>query len=76
MIGRLEDLRRFQISDGVALAHDLRRRLEEIAPESDAGNSFAFLLVDGLFGTKKRWRMRFRKGWARSRWSEARRATA
>ena len=50
VVGRLDDLRQFQISDGVALAHHLRRRLEEIAPESDARNTFAFLLVDGLFG--------------------------
>ena len=50
VIGRLDDLRQFQISDGVAKAHDLRRRLGEIAPQSDGGNSFAFLLVDGLSG--------------------------
>ncbi len=50
VIGRLGDLRRFQISDGVAFAHDLRRRLSEIAPGCDGRNSFAFLLVDGLFG--------------------------
>ena len=49
-IGRLEELRRFRISDGVAFAQDLRRRLEEAAPEGAAGSSFAFLLVDGLSG--------------------------
>jgi hypothetical protein len=48
--GRLDDLRQFQISDGVAFAGDLRRRLGEVAPESDGRNTFAFLLVDGLFG--------------------------
>jgi hypothetical protein len=49
-VGRLDDLGRLQISDGVAFARDLRRRLEDAAPESDGTNSFAFLLVDGLFG--------------------------
>ena len=48
--GRLDDLRRFQIPDGVAFARDLRRRLGELAPESDGGNSFGLLLVDGLSG--------------------------
>jgi hypothetical protein len=50
VVGRLDDLRQFQISDGVAFVHDLRRELQEKAPESDGRNSFAFLLVDGLFG--------------------------
>jgi hypothetical protein len=49
-VGHLEDLRRFRISDGVAFAQDLRRRLEESARDGEAGNSFAFLLVDGLSG--------------------------
>ena len=49
-IGHLEELRRFQIADGVAFARDQRRRLEEVAPEGDAQNTFAFLLVDGLSG--------------------------
>ena len=49
-IGHLEDLRRFRISDGVALSRDLRRRLEAAAPEDAARNSFALLLVDGLSG--------------------------
>ena len=49
-IGHLDDLRRFQIPDGVAFAQDLRRRLLEGAPDGEAGNSFAFLLVDGLSG--------------------------
>ena len=49
-IGHLDDLRRFQIPDGVAFAQDLRRRLLEGAPGGEAGNSFAFLLVDGLSG--------------------------
>ncbi len=49
-IGHLEDLRGFRLSDGVAFAQDLRRRLEEGARDNEAGNSFAFLLVDGLSG--------------------------
>jgi hypothetical protein len=49
-VGRLEDLRRFRISDGVAFAQDLRRGLEEAVPAQAGWNSFAFLLVDGLSG--------------------------
>jgi len=49
-IGCLEDLRRFQIPDGVAFAQDLRRKLEEGASGEAGGNTFAFLLVDGLSG--------------------------
>jgi hypothetical protein len=48
-IGHLEDLRRFRISDGVAFARDLRLKAQEAASEG-AGDSFAFLLVDGLSG--------------------------
>lgn len=47
--GRLEGLSSFRQQDGVALAQDLRRRLRELAP-GDGLNTFAFLLVDGLFG--------------------------
>ena len=39
-----------QPPEGVAFASGLRRRLEDEAPQADAHNSFAFLLVDGLFG--------------------------
>jgi hypothetical protein len=49
-VGRLQDLRRFRIDDGVAFAQDLRRRLGDAAPGGDARNTFAFLLVDGLSG--------------------------
>jgi len=49
-IGHLEELRRFQIADGVTFAQELRRSLEKAGPESTASNSFAFLLVDGLTG--------------------------
>ena len=47
--GRLEDLSHFRREDGTALAQDLRRRLAALAP-GDGLNTFAFLLVDGLFG--------------------------
>jgi hypothetical protein len=47
-VGRLEDLRSFQIADGVALARRLRRDLGQAAP--GAGETFAFMLVDGLSG--------------------------
>jgi len=48
-VGLLEGLSGFRQQDGVALAQDLRRRLRAPAP-SDGLNTFAFLLVDGLFG--------------------------
>jgi hypothetical protein len=49
-IGHLEELRGFQISDGVEFARDLRGRLAEAAADGTARNSFGFLLVDGLSG--------------------------
>ena len=49
-VGRLDELQRFQSSDGVALAHDVRRRLDGIVPDDDGRHEFALLLVDGLFG--------------------------
>jgi hypothetical protein len=48
--GHLDDLGTFDRSRGVAFARELRRRLEDEAPQADAHNTFAFLLVDGLFG--------------------------
>jgi len=47
--GVLEGLGDFRQQDGVALAQDLRRRLRALAP-GDGLSTFAFLLVDGLFG--------------------------
>ena len=49
VVGVLEGLSDFRQQDGVALAQDLRRRLRALAP-GDGLNTFAFLLVDGLFG--------------------------
>ena len=49
VVGVLEGLIDFRQQDGVALAQDLRRRLRALAP-GDGLNTFAFLLVDGLFG--------------------------
>ena len=50
VVGHLDDLRGFSIAEGVAFARGLRRRLEDEAQQADAHNTFAFLLVDGLFG--------------------------
>ena len=50
VVGHLDDLATFSRAEGVAFARDLRRRLEDRAPQADAHNTFAFLLVDGLFG--------------------------
>ncbi len=49
VVGVLEGLSDFRRQDGVALAQDLRRRLRALAP-GDGLSTFAFLLVDGLFG--------------------------
>ena len=50
VVGHLDHLQEFSIPEGVAFASGQRRRLEAEAPQADAHNSFAFLLVDGLFG--------------------------
>ena len=50
VIGHLDDLKGFDIPEGVAFARGLRRRLEDGASQADAHNTFALLLVDGLFG--------------------------
>lgn len=49
VIGRLEGLDSFRSPDGVAVAQDLRRRLGDLVGDG-TWNTFAFLLVDGLFG--------------------------
>lgn len=46
--GLLEHLSEFDIAQGNVFAQDLLQRLESRAPEADADNSFAFLLIDGL----------------------------
>jgi hypothetical protein len=46
--GRLDELQQFSIARGQAFAHSLLQRLEARAPSADAGNSFGFLLIDGL----------------------------
>jgi hypothetical protein len=50
VVGRLDDLSAFNRAEGVAFARGLRRRLQSEAPQADAHNTFALLLVDGLFG--------------------------
>lgn len=46
--GYIEGLEHFRLSEGQRLAQTLIRRLEAAAPQARAGNSFCFLLVDGL----------------------------
>lgn len=46
--GRLDHLQQFKIAAGQALAQELLQRLESQAPQADADNSFAMLLIDGL----------------------------
>ncbi|MDP1613980.1 MAG: nitric oxide-sensing protein NosP [Sulfuritalea sp.] len=46
--GRIERLHQFKIADGQAFAQNLLQSLESRAPQADADNSFALLLIDGL----------------------------
>ena len=44
----IQNLRRFSITDGVAIVRSLRQELDEAALDISADNTFAFLLIDGL----------------------------
>jgi hypothetical protein len=46
--GHLDHLQQFQMSEGQAFAQELLQRLESRAPQANAENSFALLLIDGL----------------------------
>lgn len=46
--GCLDRLQQFKIAMGQPLAQELLHRLERQAPQANAGNSFALLLIDGL----------------------------
>jgi hypothetical protein len=46
--GCLDRLQQFKIAMGQPLAQELLHRLESQAPQANAGNSFALLLIDGL----------------------------
>lgn len=46
--GRLDRLQDFGISQGRAFAKSMLHRLEDLTADSSAGNSFAFLMIDGL----------------------------
>ena len=46
--GRIDELRQFGIGSGQAFVQDLLQRLETLAPQANAENSFAFLMIDGL----------------------------
>ena len=46
--GRLDKLQHFESIEAQSLAQDLLQRLESLEPRADAGNSFGFLLIDGL----------------------------
>jgi hypothetical protein len=46
--GSIERLQRFEIAQGQALGHRLLQELERKAPQENAENSFALLLIDGL----------------------------
>ncbi len=45
---RIDRLRQFEIATGQVFAQDLLHKLERHAPQADADNSFAWLLIDGL----------------------------
>jgi hypothetical protein len=46
--GCLDELRGFEIARGQRVVQDLLHELESRAPQADADNSFAFLMIDGL----------------------------
>ncbi|MGE5492068.1 MAG: nitric oxide-sensing protein NosP [Actinomycetota bacterium] len=46
--GFLDSLHDFQLASGQSFAGPLLRQLEERGPDNDDGNTFAFLLIDGL----------------------------
>lgn len=41
-------LNSFSIADGIHIAKELRDRLDQISPRSEPGDTFAFLIIDGL----------------------------
>ena len=46
--GRIDRLQQFEIAAGQTFTRNLLQKLESHAPQADADNSFAFLLIDGL----------------------------
>lgn len=48
VVGLLDHLQQFDLARGQAFANTLLQQMEAQAPGSDATNSFAFLLIDGL----------------------------
>jgi hypothetical protein len=45
---RIDNLKQFNSTVGVPLVLDLIHKLENAAPQANAGNSFAFLMIDGM----------------------------
>ncbi|MGE5652564.1 MAG: nitric oxide-sensing protein NosP, partial [Bacillota bacterium] len=48
VIGRIGQLQQFEIASGRRFAQSLLQQLESRAPAADTGNSFGFLLIDGM----------------------------
>ncbi|HJW56372.1 MAG TPA: nitric oxide-sensing protein NosP [Burkholderiaceae bacterium] len=48
VIGRIGQLQQFEIASGRRFAQSLLQQLESHAPAADTGNSFAFLMIDGM----------------------------
>lgn len=48
VIGRIDRLQQFEIASGRRFAQSLLQQLESHAPAADPGNSFAFLMIDGM----------------------------
>ena len=46
--GHLEKLQQFESTQAESLAQHMLQELEGLAPHADAGNSFGFMLIDGL----------------------------
>lgn len=48
VVGHLERLQQFDIGAGQRFTHELMQRLEALAPQANATNTFALMLIDGL----------------------------
>ena len=46
--GRIDHLQQFELATGQAFAQEVLQKLESHAPQANAANSFALLLIDGL----------------------------
>lgn len=53
VVARLDSLEEFTTAVGMPLTFDLMHTLESCAPQANADNSFAFLMIDGMSGREE-----------------------